>query len=43
MGAAVIEQNGWERFAALRAPEHRVQGDRLVVDDYGFSCKERSR
>jgi hypothetical protein len=34
--AAVIQQDAGERPAALRAPEHRVQGSRPTVDDYGF-------
>ena len=34
--ASVIEQDGGEGSAAMRTPEHRVQGNRPVVDDYGF-------
>ena len=34
--AAVIQQDGGERSAALRAPQHRVQGSRPTADDYGF-------
>jgi len=32
----VIQQDGGERSAALRAPQHRVQGSRPTMDDYGF-------
>src|SRR5437773_8692188 len=34
--AAVIQQDGGERSTALRAPQHRVQGSRPTMDDYGF-------
>src|SRR3977135_156265 len=34
--AAVIQQDGGERSAALRAPQHRVQGSRPTMDDDGF-------
>jgi hypothetical protein len=34
--AAVIQQNAGERSAALRAPQHRVQGSGPTVDDYDF-------
>ena len=45
----MIQEDGGERPAALRAPEHRVQGDRPVVDDDDFGparrlasgCRER--
>ena len=34
--AAVIQQDGGERSAALRAPQHRVKGSRPTMDDDGF-------
>ena len=34
--AAVIQQDGRERSAALRTPQHRVQGNRPTVDEYSF-------
>jgi hypothetical protein len=34
--AAVIQQDAGEWSVALRAPQHRVQGSRPTVDDYGF-------
>ena len=39
--AAVIQQDGGERSAALRTPKHRVKGSRTIVDDYGFRPARR--
>jgi len=39
--AAVIEQDGGEGSAALRAPDHRVQGNRSVVDEHGLRPARR--
>ena len=39
--AAVIQQDGGERPASLRAPKHCVQGSRTIVDDYGFRPARR--
>src|SRR6185437_13453756 len=39
--AAVIQQDGGERSAALRAPKHRVQCGRPTVDEHGFRPARR--
>ncbi len=39
--AAMIQQDGGERSAALRSVKHRVQGSRPTVDEYGFRPARR--